>query len=92
MKISYIEEIVNDSPAEKICTVLLYGIANEQGKEIGRFVLDKRIFIEKEYEANIDQEKHTVEKDYLRKWKKEVLEPLVSVIKALEKDSIKNNK
>ena len=36
MKISYVAEITSDNPEEKTCTVLLYGILNEQGNEIGR--------------------------------------------------------
>jgi len=92
MKISYVVEIMSDSPEEKICTVILYGVAYDNGEEIGRFVLDSRVLKENDYETYVDVENHSIQMMYIKEWEKQAVEPISEVIKSLEKDSVKNKK
>jgi hypothetical protein len=89
MEIKYISAINNLNPKEKNCTVILYALSVEDGKETGRFVLDKKIISGNDFDLYINQTNQTIDEKFLQTWEQAALQPLTDVINALVNDSNK---
>ncbi len=77
----------NYNPTERACMVLLYGLVFQEGVEIGRVLLDKKLLSGKEYDLYVNQANQLVDEKFLNEWETESLQPVLEILKLLEKDS-----
>ena len=87
IEINYKTELQNYNPTENTCTIMLYGVAMQEGVETGRFLLDKKFISGRDYDLYVNQANQTVDEKFLKAWEDSIISPMKSLMDQFEKDS-----